>query len=92
MESFDGLAILTTNLRANIDEAFARRLDAIVDFPMPEEDDRRRLWELNLGMGSPLADDLDLAFLASAVQALRRQHPQHRDDGRVQPPHATTAR
>jgi len=64
MESFDGLAILTTNLRANIDEAFARRLDAIVDFPMPEEDDRRRLWELNLGMGSPLADDLDLAFLA----------------------------
>ena len=38
MESFDGLAILTTNLRANVDEAFIRRLDAIVDFPMPEED------------------------------------------------------
>ena len=40
MERFDGLAILTTNLRANLDEAFTRRLDAIVDFPMPEEDDR----------------------------------------------------
>jgi len=64
MESFDGLAILTTNLRANLDEAFARRLDSIVDFPMPEEDDRYRLWELNLRMGSPLADDLDLGFLA----------------------------
>ena len=38
MERFDGLAILTTNLRANVDEAFPRRLDAIVDFPMPEED------------------------------------------------------
>ena len=36
------LAILTTNLRANIDEAFTRRLDAIVDFPLPEEDDRLR--------------------------------------------------
>ena len=37
MERFDGLAILTTNLRANLDEAFTRRLDAIVDFPMPED-------------------------------------------------------
>ena len=44
MERFDGLAILTTNLRANVDEAFVRRLDAIVDFPMPEEEHRRRLW------------------------------------------------
>ena len=46
METFDGLAVLTTNLRSNIDEAFARRLDAIVDFPMPEDADRLRLWEL----------------------------------------------
>ena len=48
MELFDGLAILTTNLRSNVDEAFMRRLDAIVDFPMPEEEHRRRLWEANL--------------------------------------------
>ena len=48
MERFDGLAILTTNLRANVDEAFIRRLDAIVDFPMPEEEHRRRLWAANL--------------------------------------------
>ncbi len=65
MESFDGLAILTTNLRANLDEAFARRLDAIVDFPMPEDEDRHRLWDLNLAMGSPLADDIDVGFLAA---------------------------
>ena len=38
METFDGLAILATNLRANIDEAFTRRLDVIVDFPPPDED------------------------------------------------------
>ena len=44
MERFDGLAILTTNLRSNVDEAFVRRLDAIVDFPMPEEEHRLRLW------------------------------------------------
>ncbi len=35
LETFDGLAVLATNLRANIDEAFTRRLDAIIDFPAP---------------------------------------------------------
>jgi hypothetical protein len=64
MESFNGVAILTTNLRTNVDEAFTRRLDAIVDFPMPEEDDRRRLWVANLPPTLPREDDLDLDFLA----------------------------
>jgi SpoVK/Ycf46/Vps4 family AAA+-type ATPase len=64
MEQFDGMAILTTNLRANVDEAFLRRLDAIVDFPLPESDDRRRLWERNLPASVPTADDIDVDFLA----------------------------
>ena len=37
METFDGLAILATNLRSNIDDAFTRRLDMIIDFPAPDE-------------------------------------------------------
>ena len=64
MERFDGLAILTTNLRANVDEAFVRRLDAIVDFPMPEEEHRRELWERNLPASLPVTGDIDLDFLA----------------------------
>jgi hypothetical protein len=64
MEQFDGMAVLTTNLRANVDEAFLRRLDAIVDFPLPEIDDRRRLWVRNLSAGVPKADDIDVDFLA----------------------------
>ena len=68
MERFDGVAILTTNLRANLDEAFLRRLDVIVDFPMPEEDDRRRLWALHLRPDLPRADDIDLNFLAGAFK------------------------
>ena len=64
MESFDGLAILTTNLRANVDEAFTRRLDAIVDFPLPEEPDRLRLWAGNLPARAPRDEDLDIEFLA----------------------------
>ncbi len=64
MERFDGIAILTTNMRANVDDAFTRRLDAIVDFPLPEEADRLALWERNLPARVPREDDLDLRFLA----------------------------
>jgi hypothetical protein len=64
MESFDGLAILATNLRANLDEAFSRRLDAIVEFTMPEMPERRALWEACLGSSLPRAADLDLDFAA----------------------------
>jgi hypothetical protein len=64
MERFDGMAILTTNLRANLDEAFTRRLDVLIDFPMPDEVQRRRLWERHLAPTLPLAGELDLDFLA----------------------------
>ncbi|MDH6137738.1 hypothetical protein P3T37_007171 [Kitasatospora sp. MAA4] len=64
MESFDGIAILTTNLRANLDEAFTRRLDVIVDFPVPQEAERRALWDRCLSTGLPRGEDLDLEFCA----------------------------
>lgn len=66
MERFDGLALLSTNLRANIDEAFVRRLDAVVEFPMPDAALRRTLWEHSLTPAVPRADDLDLDFLATS--------------------------
>jgi len=68
METFDGLAILATNLRANIDEAFTRRLDVIVDFPMPDAPHRTRLWDLCLGPRIGRSDDIDLAFLGEAFE------------------------
>jgi SpoVK/Ycf46/Vps4 family AAA+-type ATPase len=68
MEAFDGVALLTTNLRANVDEAFTRRLDAIVDFPKPDVADRERLWTANLRPTLPRAGDVDVAFLARAFQ------------------------
>ncbi len=64
LESFDGLALLTTNMHANIDTAFLRRLDLVVHFPAPDEARRRTLWERCLGPAVPRADDLDLAALA----------------------------
>jgi SpoVK/Ycf46/Vps4 family AAA+-type ATPase len=68
METFDGLAILATNLRANVDEAFARRLDVVVDFPSPEPQLRRILWERCLGTEVPRVADLDLDFCANAFE------------------------
>ena len=64
MERFDGLAVLTTNLRANLDESFTRRLDVIVDFPTPDAASRHALWRMHLPSQLPQADDLDLDFLA----------------------------
>jgi hypothetical protein len=68
METFDGLAILTTNLRANLDDAFTRRLDVIVDFPLPDETQRRQLWQRCLGDGLPRAADIDLDFCADRFE------------------------
>jgi len=49
IESFDGIVILTSNSRARFDSAFARRLDAILEFGLPGPDERRALWRAHLG-------------------------------------------
>lgn len=68
METFDGLAILATNLRANIDEAFTRRLDVLVDFPLPDPVHRLALWDRSLGRRLPRRPDVDLEFVADAFE------------------------
>ncbi|HEY7815467.1 MAG TPA: ATP-binding protein, partial [Nakamurella sp.] len=62
METFDGLAILATNLRSNIDDAFTRRLDMIIDFPSPDERSRLSIWRRCLRPPVPVGDGLDLDF------------------------------
>jgi hypothetical protein len=64
MEAYDGIAILATNLRANLDEAFTRRLQFIIHFPFPEEEYRRRIWEVLTPPDLPGADGLDHAVMA----------------------------
>jgi SpoVK/Ycf46/Vps4 family AAA+-type ATPase len=68
MESFDGVAVLTTNLRTNLDEAFTRRLDVIAEFALPDAPQRRALWDRCLGDGIPRGDDLDLDFCAERFE------------------------
>jgi hypothetical protein len=63
MEEYDGLAILSTNLYANIDEAFVRRLAAIVWFPFPEPPERAEIWRRVWPSATPV-EPLDIALLA----------------------------
>jgi hypothetical protein len=64
LESFEGLAILSTNLRQNIDAAFTRRLEFIVDFEEPSREQRLALWKCHLPENAPLAADVRLEELA----------------------------
>jgi ATP-dependent 26S proteasome regulatory subunit len=64
MEEYDGIVVLATNLRSNLDEAFLRRMRAIVEFPFPEVEDRLRIWQRTISSTAPLAPDVDLAFMA----------------------------
>jgi hypothetical protein len=63
MEDYQGLAILATNRRSALDGAFVRRLRFIVEFPFPDGEARRQIWERAFPARAAL-DDLDLGFLS----------------------------
>lgn len=64
METYRGIAILATNLRGNMDEAFARRLGYTVEFPLPDAGLRQRLWQAMFPEQAPLAQAVDFSWLA----------------------------
>jgi hypothetical protein len=64
MEEYDGVTILATNRMQDIDDAFVRRLHVVVDFPMPSEADRLRIWQGMLPADAERAPDLELRALA----------------------------
>ena len=68
MEEYDGVVILATNLRKNMDEAFVRRLRFIVEFPFPKAEERRRIWQGIWPKATPRSPDLDLDFLANRIE------------------------
>ena len=68
MEEYVGISVLGTNLRQNLDEAFVRRLQAIVEFPFPDEEYRRRIWESVFPKETPLGTDVRFDLLAHEVR------------------------
>ncbi len=60
MEEYEGIAILATNLKQNLDDAFVRRLAFTVTFPFPDAASREQIWRRVCPPELPLADDVDL--------------------------------
>ena len=64
MEEYDGIVLLATNLQANMDEAFLRRLRFSIEFPFPDESSRLRIWQDLLPAQAPRNADINFPFLA----------------------------
>jgi hypothetical protein len=63
LEVYDGLVVLATNFSKNIDEAFLRRIHVAIEFPLPQEPERKLIWQHALPKTAP-TKDIDLDFLA----------------------------
>ncbi len=67
MDNFSGVSVLATNRRKDLDEAFSRRLRYIIEFPVPGEAERRRIWQ-HVYPAKIDTSDLDVPFLARQFQ------------------------
>ncbi|UYQ93544.1 ATP-binding protein [Chitinophaga horti] len=65
VEEFPGLMILASNFKNNLDEAFLRRFHAIIHFPVPNEEERRQLWEKSLPASLKLSPGVDVKQLSA---------------------------
>jgi hypothetical protein len=68
MEEYAGIVILATNLRKNMDDAFVRRMHFSIDFPFPNEKQRRRIWEKIWPEATPCSPELDMDFMAQRFE------------------------
>lgn len=64
VETFDGISILASNLRDNIDDAFARRFESVIHFPMPRPEERIQLWRQGFPPKATFTPSVDLEKLA----------------------------
>src|SRR5690606_6914563 len=64
LEDYNGLVILSTTMRSNLDETFSRRLNSVIHFPVPKSPERLTLWKKAFSDQRHLAEDLDLAAIA----------------------------
>ncbi len=68
VEAYDGVSVLATNYKHNIDPAFFRRMKYIVEFQFPDVDTREMLWRTTIPKDTPLDDDVDIRFLAEKFE------------------------
>ncbi len=68
MEEYEGIVILATNLSKNIDDAFLRRIQFLVEFPFPNETLRKLIWTGMFPKIAPLSKDIDFKFLSKELK------------------------
>ncbi len=68
VEDFSGLVILASNYKSNIDQAFIRRFNSIIHFPMPNQAERYAIWKAAIPPKATLADDVDLVAIAAKYE------------------------
>jgi len=68
VERFEGIVLLTTNLEANMDKAFQRRILFKIDFPSPGPDERARIWRTLIPREAPIEGSIDFAELGFALE------------------------
>ncbi|NOZ26256.1 MAG: ATP-binding protein [Nitrospirae bacterium] len=68
VEDYAGVVILASNMRSNLDEAFTRRFQSIIHFPMPRQNDRLRLWNNAFSEKTPLEAGVDLRKIAAEYE------------------------
>jgi hypothetical protein len=68
IEEFNGVVILASNIKANIDEAFMRRLHTVIQFPMPKPAERLRIWQGAFPTKAKLGSTLDLERIAEKFE------------------------
>lgn len=68
LENYDGLVIMASNIKNNIDPAFLRRFESVIHFPLPKSAERLRLWQLAFSPKLPPAESVDLAVLAQRYE------------------------
>ena len=95
LEAFNGVVIFATNLAANFDPAFERRIRTHVLFEMPGVEEREQIWQVQLHpLKTPLAADVNFRELAERYRGERRRHQergaQGGDDGGGRPETTST--
>ena len=68
MEEYDGITVMTTNYKENIDSAFFRRISYVIHFSFPDAKARREIWRGIFPQRTPLGEDVDLDYLANQFE------------------------
>ncbi|MGJ4951505.1 AAA family ATPase [Bradyrhizobium sp. HKCCYLS20291] len=67
MDRYEGIIIIATNMKGNLDQAFLRRFSHVIEYPLPDERLREMIWRKSFPSEAPIRSDVDFDFLAQKI-------------------------